>query len=193
MERTAIFLDVANLEAGFRNLGTHIDYLGLRDYLAEGRLLVETFVYLPINPYHPEQKARFAEFLQSNGFFVRSKIGKARPGHKWKCNFDVEMAVDILHYAQHGRVDIIVMGSGDADMAPVCKKVRLCGVRCEIAATKESTSPELVNVASSYIDLNSVIHQQREELVRDGSEDRIRNVSDSAEPSSDSTRIDDQD
>jgi hypothetical protein len=68
-------------------------------------------------------------------------------------------------------------------MAPVCEEVRWCGVRCEIAATKECTALELVAAASSYIDLNSVIQRQREESVRDGSEDASRNVSDAAEPS----------
>jgi len=186
MERIAMFLDAANLEHGFRNLGAQIDYLGLRDYLAEGRLLIETFVYLPINPSRPDSKAQFIGFLQDSGFFVRSKVGKPRPNDKWKCNFDVEMAVDILHYAQHGRVDIIVIGSGDADMAPVCKEVRWCGVRCEVAATRECTAKELLTAASGYIDLNMIIHQQQEELLCDGSGTGNRNVSEAQEPSSSS-------
>jgi uncharacterized LabA/DUF88 family protein len=170
MERTAIFLDIANLEQQFRKLNTHIDYLGLRDYLAEGRSLVETFVYFPINPYYPERKKKFADFLRKNGFFVRSKVGKPRPNNKWKCNFDVEMAVDILHYAHHGRVDIIVIGSGDGDMLSICKAVRRTGVRCEVAATKESTAEELVGAANGYIDLGSVIREQRGQIIWNDSE-----------------------
>jgi uncharacterized LabA/DUF88 family protein len=176
LERAAIFLDFANLEHGFRQLGTQIDYLGLRDYLADGRLLVETFAYLPMSPYNPESKRGFADFLSENGFIVRSKIGKVRPNHKWKCNFDVEMAVDILHCAHHARVDIIVIGSGDGDMLPICREVRRNGVRCEIAATPESMSEELLGAASGYIDLGIVISEQREELMQNGSEDANRVV-----------------
>jgi uncharacterized LabA/DUF88 family protein len=176
MERAAIFLDFANLEQGFRKLGTQIDYLGLRDYLAEGRLLVETFGYLPISPYNPDRKKNFADFLWDNGFFVRSKVGKPRPNHKWKCNFDVEMAVDILHCAHHARMDIIVIGSGDGDMLPICEEVRRSGVRCEIAATPESASEDLLRAASDYIDLGTIIRAQREELNQNGSEDANRNV-----------------
>lgn len=176
MERSAIFLDFANIEHGFRDLGVQVDYLGLRDYLAEGRLLVETFAYLPISPYNPEGKNNFADFLRNNGFFVRSKVGKPRPNHRWKCNFDVEMAVDILHYAHQCRVDIVVIGSGDGDMLPICREVRRSGVRCEIAATPESLSAELLDAASGYIDLGTVIRDQREEPVREGAEDANRIV-----------------
>jgi uncharacterized LabA/DUF88 family protein len=176
MERAMLFLDFANLEQGFRKLGARIDYLGLRDYLAEGRLVVETFAYLPISPYNPEGKKHFADFLSENGFVVRSKVGKPRPNHKWKCNFDVEMAVDILHYAHHGRVDIIVIGSGDGDMLPICEEVRRSGVRCEIAATPASASEELLAAASGYIDLGTIIREQREELNQNGSEEANRIV-----------------
>jgi uncharacterized LabA/DUF88 family protein len=162
MERTAIFLDLANLEQGFRKLGERVDYVGLRDYLAEGRILVETFVYLPISPYDPEGKKDLVDFFQLNGFLVCSKIGKRRPGRKWKCHFDTEMAVDILHFAHYVDVDIIVIGSGHSDMLPICEEVRWRGVRCEIAATKDCAAEELLSAASGFIDLGSIIQQQRE-------------------------------
>jgi uncharacterized LabA/DUF88 family protein len=182
MERVTIFLDLANLEQGFRKLGVQVDYLGLRDYLADGRVLVETFAYLPINPYTPDRKKHFADFLQRNGFLVRSKIGKPRPGNRWKCNFDVEIAVDVLHCAHHGRVDIVVIASGDGDMLRLCDEVRLLGVRCEIAATRESTAEELIRAASGYVDLGAIVREQCEEVMGNSSEDANRTVSDTEEP-----------
>jgi uncharacterized LabA/DUF88 family protein len=171
MERTAVFLDMANLEQSFRKLDVRVDYLGLRDYLGEGRVLAETFVYLPISPYNPEGKQRLVRFLQDNGFLVRSKIGKPRPLHRWKCNFDVEMAIDILNCAHRGRVDIVVIGSGDGDLLPVCEAVRLLGVRCEIAATRESLSQELVTAANGFVDLGSIIREQRDTAPEDAAQD----------------------
>lgn len=182
MERVMMFFDLANLENGFRQFGVRVDYLGLRDYLAEGRVLVEAFAYLPINPNNPEGKRQFAEFLQRNGFFVRSKIGKPRPGNKWKCNFDVEMAVDILHCAHHSRVDIVVIGSGDGDMLPICEELRLLGVRCEIAATKGSTAEDLLGAASGFVDLGAIVREQRDEMM--GTADANRIVPDIAETES---------
>ncbi len=174
MERIAIFLDLANLEQAFRRLGAKIDYLGLRDYLAEGRVLVETYAYLPINPFHPESKQHFADFLQRNAFLIRSKLGKPRPDDRWKCNFDVEIAVDILRCIQHCRIDIVIIGSGDGDMLPICEELRLRGVRCEIAGTNESAADELLAGASGYIDLGTLIREQREEPMQENSQDANR-------------------
>jgi uncharacterized LabA/DUF88 family protein len=160
MERTAVFLDVANLECGFREFQQRIDYLGLRDYLAEGRFLVETFAYVPVSPYQPDKKKDFIDFLQRNGFLVRAKLGKPRTENRWKCNFDVELAVDMLHFAHHGRVDIIVIGSGDGDLIPVLQEIRLSGIRCEVASTLKTVSQDLLAAASGFIDLGKVIREQ---------------------------------
>jgi uncharacterized LabA/DUF88 family protein len=170
MERLILFLDIANLNSAFRKLGVEADWLGLRDYLAEGRVLVEAFAYLPINPYNPEGRQRFADFLRRNGFLVRSKIGKPRPRNRWRCNFDVEIAVDVMHCVQHGRVDIVGLASGDGDMLRLCDEVRVLGVRCEIAATRESAAGDLLNAASGFIDLGIVIREQREEVIANSSE-----------------------
>lgn len=162
MERVVIFSDHANNESSFRKLGIGIDYLGLRDYLGEGRTIVENFVYVPISPFNPEGKKGFVDFLRRNGFLVRTKIGKPRQGNKYKCNFDVEIAIDVMRFAQQGNVDIIVLACGDGDMRRLCEEVRLCGVRCEIASTDESVAPELLEVASGYINLGAAIQQQRQ-------------------------------
>jgi len=171
MERAAIFCDLAKLEVEFRKLGVHIDYLGLREYLGEGRIVVETFVYFPINPYTPERKNKFAAFLQHNGFIVRGKIGTPRPGRRWTCNCNVEMAVDVLNYIRDGRIDIVVIGSGSGDIVPVCEEVRRRGVRCEVASTGECADEEVISAASSFIDLGAVIRQQLGQIIRNGSED----------------------
>jgi uncharacterized LabA/DUF88 family protein len=165
MERAALFLHTAILEQAFRRYQVKIDYLGLRDFIAAGRLLVETFAYVPINPYDPERKRSFIDFLKRNGFWVRSKLGKPRPNNKWQCNFNIEMAVDMLHYAQHGRVDIVVMGSGVGDFIPVLQAIRSNGVRCEVASTKETMADDLLGAASGFIDLGKIIVAQSQESV----------------------------
>jgi uncharacterized LabA/DUF88 family protein len=59
-------------------------------------------------------------------------------------------------------------------MLPVCEEVRWRGVRCEIAATKECTAEELFGAASGFIDLGSVIREQRGQIIWNGSEDANR-------------------
>lgn len=159
MERTAIFLDVANLEQAFRQYNAKIDYVGLREYLTAGRFLVDAFAYVPINPHHADGKRNFIDFLGRHGFLVRSKVGKPRPDNKWKCNFDVEMAVDMLRYSHQARVDIVVMGSGDGDMLSVCEEIRFHGIRCEVAATRQTVADDLVTAVNGFIDLGEIIKE----------------------------------
>jgi uncharacterized LabA/DUF88 family protein len=163
MERAALFLDVANTELAFRRYNSRVDYLGLREYIADGRSLVEAFAYVPMNPRHPERKRNFIDFLRRNGFWVRSKVGKPRPQNKWKCAFDIEMTLDMLRYARHARIDILVLGSGDGDMTPVLQELRMNGVRCEVASTRESIAEDLLGVASGFIDLGKIIVAQSQE------------------------------
>jgi uncharacterized LabA/DUF88 family protein len=71
----------------------------------------------------------------------------------------------MLHYAQHGRVDIVVMGSGDGDFIPVLHAMRSNGVRCEVASTKETMADDLLGAASGFIDLGKIIVAQSQENV----------------------------
>lgn len=165
MERVALFLDHANLQGAFREVNVQVDYLGLRDYLSDGRFLVEAFVYVPINPEHPEAMQGFTDFLRREGFFVRSKLGK-RAGDGWKCNLDVEMTIDILRYVNRTRVDIVVIGAGDGDLAPVAHELRQQGIRCEVASTPSSVARELRQACNGFVDLSSVMQTGFVELNR---------------------------
>ena len=166
MERHGQFWDWANVEAAFRRLDVRIDDLGLRTYLAAGRNLIDTFCYVPQNPHKPDDREVLLRHLKKHGFFVRSKIGQRRRGGAWKCNFDVEMACDILRFVECAKPDTIVVCSGDRDMRAVYQSVRERGVRVEVAATQHCFAPELLDAASSFIDLGKVIADQRRESAR---------------------------
>lgn len=164
MEKVVIFVDLANVERAFRRTGERVDLLGLRDYLAGGRFVLDTFVYVPIDPFNPDRQTFVVEFLQRHGFFVRSKLGKKRPGGRWKANFDVEIALDASRYAATRRPDVVVLACGDGDLTCLVLELRLQGVRCEIATTRAVASENLLAAASGFIDLGEVITQDRSRL-----------------------------
>lgn len=158
MERVALFLDHANLQGAFNALNTQIDYVGLKNYLSDGRFLVEAFVYIPVHPERQEKACSFIEFLQHKGFFVRPKLGK-KAGDRWKCNVNMEMTIDILRYTYSSKADIIVIGAGDGDLAPLVQEVRYNGIRCEITSTPATAARELILAASGFIDLSVVVQE----------------------------------
>ena len=166
MGRHIQFWDLANMEAAFRSLEARIHYVGLRSYLAAGRQIVDAVCYLPINPYRPESRDALLRELRRLGFHVRTKVGQKRPGGKWKCNFDVEMACDILRFVTAAKPTTIVVCSGDRDMMEAYQIVREQGVRVEVAATQSCLAPDILKAASSFIDLGKVIAEQRAQIQR---------------------------
>lgn len=166
MDRHLQFWDIANIESAYRRLDARINYAGLRTYLAAGRRVMDTFCYVPQNPHKTDDRAGLVRHLRKHGFFVRTKTGQKRRGGGWKCNFDVEMACDILRLVESARPDTIIVCSGDRDMAVVYQLVRELGVRVEVAATRQCFAEDILNAASSFIDLGRVIAEQRREALR---------------------------
>src|SRR6266566_8531159 len=54
------------------------------------------------------------EELWRSGYIVNTKVGTIAGG-TYKCNFDVEITMDILRVVYQVKPDIIVLASGDSD------------------------------------------------------------------------------
>ena len=148
-----VFLDYANINRSSKDRGIELDYGHLLNFLAEGRLLTEAFAYVPIDPRSPAAMDETIELLWMRSFMVRSKIGKPNQD-TYKCNFDVELAMDVVRVAEKIKPHIIVLASGDGDFVPLVEYVRGQGIRLEVAAFLNNTARELRLKCSGYIDLD---------------------------------------
>lgn len=151
----AVFIDYHNITIGLRNQNMEIDLIDLNNYLAEGRKLIGTFIYFGINPNDPESNRDLIERLNKAGFLIRQKIAKVLPNGSLKCNCDVEMVLDILEFVEKTKPNIVVLVTGDGDFIPLVQKLRMQGIRVEIASFDGVLSKELKNTASGFIDLFS--------------------------------------
>ena len=101
VERTAVFIDGANLYAASRTLGFDVDYKNLLVYFRrQGHLLrayyytalLETEEYSPLRP--------LVDWLGYNGYAVVTKPAKeftdSTGRRRVKGSVDIEMAVDVL-------------------------------------------------------------------------------------------------
>ena len=86
-----------NVVSSVRVLGRKLDWLKLRDYLANadrGRELMEMVIYAGLPPPMPEwqskrdKKSKFLHWLRSNGFLVVAKDGSPGDGKHYKANVD---------------------------------------------------------------------------------------------------------
>lgn len=151
-ERVVFFLDYANINRATRENGCRLDYRHVRDYMAEGRFLIDAYAYVPINPRNEHRADATIEELWGSGYIVTSKLGTVAGG-TYKCNFDVEIAMDMLRVAYQLKPDIIVLASGDSDFVPLIQEVRKAGARVEVAAFTETAGTEILRKSSDFIDL----------------------------------------
>jgi uncharacterized LabA/DUF88 family protein len=157
-ERAAIFVDYHNTLNALRREGRQVDLGALRSYLAEGRHLVEAFLYIATHPLSQHYEADQATLhqLRQHGFLVRSRMGQLLPNGRLKCDFDLEMALDIQEFVARTRPDIVVLVSGDGDFVPLAQRLRLRGIRVEVASTPGSVSAALQAMANGFVDLTHI-------------------------------------
>ena len=159
MMKVAVFLDYANIDASSRQMNCNIDYGELLNYLAdeaEERTLQAAYAYVPIDPRQEHAMDATINNLWQNGYIVKSKVGNVA-GETYKCNFDVEMAMDISRIAYSNAPDIIVLVSGDSDFVPIVLDMRNRGIRVEVAAFEFAMSRQLALRSSGFINLNVLV------------------------------------
>lgn len=167
MERVVIFNDFANINAALQKFDLVPDYQELLDYLSEGRFLVEAQAYVPIDPRNPHARDREIDALWEAGWLVNTKLG-AMAGDSYKCDFDVEITLDLMRTAEIVKPDIVVLISGDKDFIPVILELRKRGIRVEVAAIPGvNAAREVMQKASGFIDLNEYVNSVFDDVIDD--------------------------
>ena len=162
--KVAVFLDYANINAASHNLDCEIDYGALLNYMAdesEQRYLKVAYAYVPIDPRQEHVMDEKIDNLWRNGYLVKSKVGSIA-GDSYKCDFDVEIALDISRVVYESSPDIVVLVSGDSDFIPIVLELRGKGIRVEVAAFSNSMSRDLERKCSGYINLDYLINNADE-------------------------------
>jgi uncharacterized LabA/DUF88 family protein len=152
MEKVVFFLDYANVNRGAREKRLRMDYQDLLEYVGEDRFLVDAHCYVPINPRNEHRADGVIEDMWRAGYIVTTKVGTIAGG-TYKCNFDVEITMDILKVTYQVKPDIIVLASGDSDFIALIQEVRKSGIRVEVAAFVENAGTDIMNKCSGFIDL----------------------------------------
>jgi uncharacterized LabA/DUF88 family protein len=159
--RVLILADSDNTFLSAQSFNRKVDWLQIRDYLAdsnEGRELIEMVIYVGLPPARErfieqrKTKEKFIYWAKSNGFLVVPKEGKAK-GDDFETNIDIVMAMDAIELALEVRPDIVVLVTGDSDFAYLAEKLRRRGIRVEVASVEQSLGNDLKMAANSVVDL----------------------------------------
>src|SRR5437016_8918192 len=167
-EKVVFFLDYANINRAAREKRYRMNYADLLHYAGEQRFLVEAYCYVPINPRNEHRLDGEIEELWRSGYIVNTKLGTIAGG-TYKCNFDVEITMDILKVVYQVKPDIVVLASGDSDFVSLIQEVRKSGVRVEVAAFEGTAGPDILRRCSGFIDLT--VYYETYLAAQDGEQD----------------------
>jgi len=186
-EKVCLFIDNSNLFHALKsmNLGNRrLDYIKLRDVLADGRTATVRFYYSSpdmgnlLNEDRARQAKRnkFYDFLESNlGYHMVELPLRERtisengtpvqvPIEK---GLDCEIVYDMAILSRAGRYNTFILVAGDEDYARTIRRIRSeTGLNVEVAFfSNVGCSSMLVREATRFIDLNHA--SIREDLFRE--------------------------
>lgn len=161
-EKTAFFIDGANLYKAARNLGFDIDYKSLLAKSQAECQLVRASYYTAIQEDRDQDYSPLrplVDWLDYNGYTMVTKTTREftdQQGRKrYKGSTDIELVVDMMLLAD--RLDHVVIFSGNGDFRRAIEAIQAKGVRVTVVSTVKSSPPmasdELRRQADNFIDL----------------------------------------
>jgi len=158
--KTAIFIDGANLYATAKTLGFDIDYSRLLKEFQNRGPLLRAFYYTALAEDQEYTALRpLIDWLDYNGYTVVTKPTKefvdASGRRKVKGNMSIELAVNAMEMAE--QIDQMILFSGDGDFRPLVEAIQRRGVHVTVISTVASQPPmiadDLRRQADVFIDL----------------------------------------
>jgi uncharacterized LabA/DUF88 family protein len=171
-DRIAVFIDGANLYSSAKTLGFEIDYKRLLEEFQGRGSLVRAFYYIAVHESQEYSSIRpLIDWLDYNGYTVVTKPAKefvdAGGRRRIKSSMDVELAVDAMELA--GRVDQMVLFSGDGDFRPLVEALQRRGIHVTVISTISSRPPMLADELRRQADTFTDLIELRSRLGRDPS------------------------
>jgi len=172
-ERTALFIDGANLYSASKALGFDIDYKRLLALFRTKGQMVRALYYTALPEDQEYSSIRpLIDWLDYNGYTMVTKPTKeftdASGRRKVKGNMDIELAVDAMELADN--LDHLVLFSGDGDFRSLVEALQQKGKRVSVVSTLRTQPPmaadELRRQADQFIDLAEL----EDEIGRDPAE-----------------------
>ncbi len=159
-ERTALFIDGANLYAAAKALNFDIDYKRLLKLFSRQACLIRALYYTALADEQEYSSIRpLIDWLDYNGYTMVTKPTKeftdATGRRRIKGNMDIELAVDAMELAEY--LDHIVLFSGDGDFRSLVEALQHKGKRVSVVSTLVTQPPmvadELRRQADHFVDL----------------------------------------
>lgn len=164
-QRVAVYIDTQNMYHSAKHIyGARVNFGAVVDGAVANRPVIRAIAYVAKSKTGEEHG--FFEALVQHGIELKVKDVQEFASGEKKADWDVGMAVDAMAMAISGRVDAIILVTGDGDFCPLADFLRANGILCEVVAFGSSTNAQLKERADSFLDLSSdpetyLIHSAR--------------------------------
>ena len=161
-EKTALFIDGANLYKAARALGFDMDYKSLLAKARTASQLVRAYYFTSIQEDRDQDYSPLrplVDWLDYNGYTMVTKLAReftdAAGRKRFKGSTDIELAVEMMALAP--KIDHMILFSGNGDFRRAIEAVQAQGVRVSVVSTIKSQPPmasdELRRQADRFFDL----------------------------------------
>ncbi|KKU28439.1 MAG: hypothetical protein UX80_C0002G0070 [Candidatus Amesbacteria bacterium GW2011_GWA2_47_11b] len=156
MNKSAVFIDAANIELSAKSKGWRVDYKKLYDWLKSNYKI--GYVGFFTARFETSEHEKFLTFLKKTGYNLVTKplkhiLDKDRH-HMRKANFDVEITVGAMK--RKNDFEIMVLFSGDSDFNYLIRELKTLGKKVIVVSMKYHVSKELVESSDKYIDITKI-------------------------------------
>lgn len=164
-QRVAVFIDTQNMYHSAKHIySARVNFGALVDAAVSNRPVVRAIAYVAKSKTGEEHG--FFDALIQHGIELKVKDVQEFASGEKKADWDVGMAVDAMAIAISGRVDVVILVTGDGDFCPLADYLKANGILCEVVAFGSSTNAQLKERADSFLDLSSdpttyLIHSAR--------------------------------
>lgn len=160
MKRVAIFVDVQNIYYTTRQaFNAHFDYNAFWRKVTAEREVIKATAFA-IDRGDQKQK-QFQNILRGIGFEVKLKPFISRSDGSAKGDWDVGITLDALDVV--GRVDVVVLASGDGDFDLLVQRLReRHAIEVEVYGVRQLTANALSQAATRFVPIEgSLLLQAR--------------------------------
>lgn len=124
-KRIGVFIDNANWFYPQRELGWQVSYVKLCRFLEQfyNVSIIKLYIGTPLNDKDTLSFHNFCKVIKKSDIVIKTKplkkiwIDKTERKFEYKCNFDVEIALDVARNINI--LDIVMIGSGDSDFLEI--------------------------------------------------------------------------
>ncbi len=161
-DRSAIFIDGANLYKTARNLDFDIDYKALLRKTSQESRLIRAYYYTAIQEDRDQDYSPLrplVDWLDYNGYTMVTKTAReytdAQGKKRFKGSTDIELTVDLITLAE--KIDSAIIFTGNGDFKKAIEAVQQKGVKVTLISTVKTTPPmvadDIRRQADHFIDL----------------------------------------